>query len=93
MPWTNVRTALDLLQVDRIDHGYTVVDAPDFARECAERGVLFTVVPTNSYYLRTCRPSAGRSTTRSGACPAWACASIPTPTTRRCTRSHPRRPG
>ena len=30
MPWTNVRTALDLLQVDRIDHGYTVVDAPDF---------------------------------------------------------------
>jgi adenosine deaminase len=56
MPWTNVRTALDLLQVDRIDHGYTVVDAPDFARECAARGVLFTVVPTNSYYLRTLPP-------------------------------------
>jgi adenine deaminase len=53
MPWTNVRTALDVLKVDRIDHGYTVVDAPEFARECAERGVLFTVVPTNSYYLRT----------------------------------------
>jgi adenosine deaminase len=53
MPWTNVRTALDLLQVDRIDHGYTVVDAPEFAAECAARGVLFTVVPTNSYYLRT----------------------------------------
>ena len=56
MPWTNVRTALDLLKVDRIDHGYTVVDQPDFARECAERGVLFTVVPTNSYYLRTLPP-------------------------------------
>lgn len=56
MPWTNVRTALDLLQVDRIDHGYTVVDQPGFARECAERGVLFTVVPTNSYYLRTLPP-------------------------------------
>jgi adenine deaminase len=56
MPWTNVRTALDLLQVDRIDHGYTVVDEPAFARECAERGVLFTVVPTNSYYLRTLQP-------------------------------------
>jgi adenosine deaminase len=56
MPWTNVRTALDLLQVDRIDHGYTVVDAPDFAAECAARGVLFTVVPTNSYYLRTLPP-------------------------------------
>lgn len=56
MPWTHVRTALDLLQVDRIDHGYTVVDHPAFARECAERGVLFTVVPTNSYYLRTLPP-------------------------------------
>jgi len=56
MPWTNVRTALDVLQVDRIDHGYTVVDAPDFAAECAARGVLFTVVPTNSYYLRTLPP-------------------------------------
>lgn len=52
-PWTNVRTALDYLQVDRIDHGYTVVDRFEFARECADRGVLFTVVPTNSYYLRT----------------------------------------
>ena len=56
MPWTNVRTAVDLLQVDRIDHGYTVVDAPDFARRCAERGIVFTVVPTNSYYLRTLPP-------------------------------------
>ncbi len=56
MPWTNVRTALETLQVDRIDHGYTVVDEPAFARECSDRGVLFTVVPTNSYYLRTLSP-------------------------------------
>ena len=57
LPLTDrLRTALDLLKVDRIDHGYTVVDAPEFARECAERGVLFTVVPTNSYYLRTLAP-------------------------------------
>lgn len=53
MPWTNVQTALELLKVDRIDHGYTVVDAPDFAARCADRGIVFTVVPTNSYYLRT----------------------------------------
>lgn len=56
MPWTNVRTAVELLEVDRIDHGYTVVDEPDFARQCAERGLIFTVVPTNSYYLRTLPP-------------------------------------
>ena len=53
MPWTHVRTAVELLQVDRIDHGYTIVDQPDYARECADRGIVFTVVPTNSYYLRT----------------------------------------
>ena len=53
MPWTNVRTAIDVLKVDRIDHGYTVIGNPAFAQECAERGIVFTVVPTNSYYLRT----------------------------------------
>jgi adenine deaminase len=56
MPWTHVRTAVELLQVDRIDHGYTVIDAPDYARRLAERGIVFTVVPTNSYYLRTLPP-------------------------------------
>jgi adenosine deaminase len=56
MPWTNVRTAVEDLQVDRIDHGYTVVDNPEFAARCAERGIVFTVVPTNSYYLRTLPP-------------------------------------
>lgn len=52
-PWTNVATALDLLQVDRIDHGYTAIDNPEFAQRCVDRGIVFTVVPTNSYYLRT----------------------------------------
>lgn len=53
MPWVNVKTAVELLQVDRVDHGYTITDAPEFAAQCAERGLIFTVVPTNSYYLRT----------------------------------------
>ena len=53
MPWTNVQAAVDLLQVDRVDHGYTIVEAPAFAQRCKERGLVFTVVPTNSYYLRT----------------------------------------
>ncbi len=56
MPWTNVQTAVKLLRVDRIDHGYTVVDEPDFARRCVDAGLVFTVVPTNSYYLRTLSP-------------------------------------
>jgi adenosine deaminase len=53
MPWTNVRTAVELLGVSRIDHGYTVVNNPQYARRCAEAGIVFTVVPTNTYYLRT----------------------------------------
>ncbi|MDB5945696.1 MAG: Adenosine deaminase [Ramlibacter sp.] len=56
MPWTNVRTAVELLKVDRIDHGYTIVDNPGFAARCADLGLVFTVVPTNSYYLRTLPP-------------------------------------
>lgn len=56
MPWMNVATAVDRLQVDRIDHGYTIVDNPELARRYAERGIVFTVVPTNSYYLRTLGP-------------------------------------
>ena len=52
-PWTNVRSAIEVLKVDRVDHGYTVLDNPDYARRCAESGIVFTVVPTNSYYLRT----------------------------------------
>ena len=56
MPWRNVATAIDVLGVDRIDHGYTIVDNPDLAARYAERGIVFTVVPTNSYYLRTLSP-------------------------------------
>lgn len=55
-PWTNVATAVDRLKVDRVDHGYTIVDNPELARSYAERGIVFTVVPTNSYYMRTLAP-------------------------------------
>lgn len=56
MPWTNVATVVDDIGVDRVDHGYTIVDNPDLARSYAQRGLLFTIVPTNSYYLRTLAP-------------------------------------
>jgi adenine deaminase len=53
MPWHNIQTAVDLLKVDRLDHAYTIVDNPMLAQRCADSGILITVVPTNSYYLRT----------------------------------------
>jgi adenosine deaminase len=55
-PWENVRTAVEVLHCDRIDHGYTIVQNEELARRYAERGIVFTVVPTNSYYLRTLPP-------------------------------------
>jgi adenosine deaminase len=55
-PWRNVETAVELLQVDRLDHGYTLVDNPELARRYAGRGLVVTVVPTNSYYMRTLPP-------------------------------------
>lgn len=56
MPWRNVETAVKLLQCDRIDHGYTIVDNAELGRYCVEKDLIFTVVPTNSYYLRTLSP-------------------------------------
>jgi len=56
MPWPNVQTVVERLQCDRLDHGYTIVDNPQLARKYAERGIVFTVVPTNSHYLRTLKP-------------------------------------
>lgn len=55
-PWNNVATVIDDLQVDRVDHGYTVIDNPDLVKRCVARGTVFTVVPTNSYYLRALEP-------------------------------------
>ncbi|WP_155835041.1 adenosine deaminase [Herbaspirillum sp. RV1423] len=56
MPWLNVESAIELLKVDRIDHGYTVIDNPAFLEKCVKMNKIFTVVPTNSYYLRTLDP-------------------------------------
>ncbi len=56
MPWPNVLTALDALGVDRLDHAYTMLDNPDLVQRCVDSGTIVTVVPSNSYYLRTLAP-------------------------------------
>ncbi len=53
MPSENVKTSLNQLGADRIDHGYTILDDAELTERCANSGIIFTVVPTNSYYLRT----------------------------------------
>lgn len=56
LPAANVRCALDDLRVDRIDHGYTIVDDAALTQQAIGAGIVFTVVPSNSYYLRTLPP-------------------------------------
>ena len=51
--WRNVETAMDLLKADRLDHCYTIIDNPELVKVAKDRNFIFTVVPTNSYYLRT----------------------------------------
>jgi len=52
-PARNIETCLDLLGCSRIDHGYTIFDRPDLLKRCEDEGIVFTIVPTNSYYNRT----------------------------------------
>jgi adenosine deaminase len=47
-PAENVRDSLDILHVDRIDHGYRVVDDPALVARCLELGVPFTCCPSTS---------------------------------------------
>ena len=56
LPAANVRCAMEQLKVDRVDHGYTIVGDAPLAQQARDRGMVFTVVPTNSYYLRTLPP-------------------------------------
>jgi adenosine deaminase len=54
-PARNIETALDLLECDRIDHGYTVFEIDDLLKRCRDEQIVFTIVPTNSYYNRNLR--------------------------------------
>lgn len=50
--WRNVETGLDLIHLERIDHGYTVPENPELTDRCVRENVPFTVVPSNTYYLK-----------------------------------------
>lgn len=56
MPWPNVKTAVDDLKIDRLDHAYTVLENPELLARLVDSGMVVTVVPSNSYYLRTLEP-------------------------------------
>jgi len=47
-PAAFVRDSLDILGVERIDHGYHIVDDPDLVAICRERGTFFTCCPSTT---------------------------------------------
>ena len=44
----NIETCLDLLGVERIDHGYHVLDVERITQRCADEGVVFTCTPMST---------------------------------------------
>lgn len=50
--WRNVETGIELLNVDRIDHGYTIINNKELTQKYANQGIPFTVVPSNTYYMK-----------------------------------------
>ena len=57
-PAANVRAAIDLLDCERVDHGYHVIDDPELVARCAESQIAFTVCPTTTGYTTIWRDLA-----------------------------------
>ncbi len=55
--WRNIEASMNLLEVDRLDHCYTILENEKLLKQCIERELVVTVVPSNSYYMRTLDPS------------------------------------
>jgi adenosine deaminase len=51
-PPSYIKTCIELLQCDRIDHGYTVLEDEDLTQWCIDHEFVFNIVPTNSHYSK-----------------------------------------
>ena len=49
-PASNVKMAIEEMQVERIGHGYHIVDDIDFYPECLLKQVHFECCPSSSYF-------------------------------------------
>jgi adenosine deaminase len=47
-PAAFVKGSIDALKVDRIDHGYNVVQDPELVESCRRSGLMFTCCPSNT---------------------------------------------
>lgn len=54
-PAANVANSIDLLQCERVDHGYHIVDDPELVGRCAESQIPFTACPTTTLHTTVFR--------------------------------------
>ena len=54
-PAAYIAGSLDVLKVERIDHGYNVVDDPALVSRCRDEGVAFTCCPSTTKYTTSWR--------------------------------------
>jgi adenosine deaminase len=50
--WRNVETGVTLIALDRVDHGYSIIDNPILMQHYAAQGIPFTVAPSNTFFLK-----------------------------------------
>jgi len=54
-PAQNVRNGIELLNCQRVDHGYNIVDDPELVLECVASQIPFTACPTTTTYTSSFR--------------------------------------
>ncbi len=57
-PAANIRNGIELLDCERVDHGYNIVDDPDLVAECRDSQIPFTVCPSTTTYTTNYRDLA-----------------------------------
>ena len=57
-PAANVRGSIELLDSERVDHGYNIVDDPALVADCVASQIGFTVCPTTTTYTSAFRDLA-----------------------------------
>lgn len=57
-PAANIRAGIELLDCERVDHGYNIVDDPDLMDACVESQIPFTACPTTTTYTSAFRDLA-----------------------------------
>lgn len=57
-PASNIANGIHLLDCERVDHGYNIVDDEELIAECRESGIPFTVCPSTTTYTTDYRDLA-----------------------------------